>query len=295
MFYYKNNRPVINDIVYVSIKEFSDTGVYCELIEYDNMSGFLLISELYDKIKKGVKPKSPDKLLSTQKTYPMLVLTINEESHGDDKKYILDLSYKKIKKEDREQLLEKFIMMNKLIHLANEFEFITKLSLKEIYKLTIWKLFDTDIHDDLSLIDDMKLYHTLYLNILKNPHIFTKYINDAYPTETKQFIDNFNDRLTSSDMMIEQIFELMIHEENAITKLKDVLTYDNDGAEIVYISSPRYQILVKGSDILDCDSKIEKCLEYIKNKISLYHCVFNLKEKNIIRDQEFTLKSLKMD
>jgi len=286
MYYYNKKMPMIDDIVYVNIKEFTDTSIYCELIEYDNIKGFLLASELDNKRKLGGKIKAPEKQLNINKVYPMLVLGITKD---DDKTIYIDLSYKKVAKDDREKLLDKFMIINKIVQLSKEFIYITKIDDTIIYENTIWKLFDPELNDGNEQIN----FNELYISILNNPKIFCKYLNDEYHLECELFLENFNSRLTKSDIVKEQIFELMIHDEDAITKLKDVLTYNYDNCEIVYIASPKYQILVKGKDDIECDNKIDICIEYIINKLKTYHNVFNIKEKNIIKKQEISIKSLK--
>jgi translation initiation factor 2 subunit 1 len=289
MYYYNKKLPVIDDIVFVNIKEFTATNIYCELIEYNNINGFLLASELDNKRKLGGKIKAPEKQLNIMKVYPMIVLGFTKNDKDDT--ISVDLSYKKVPKDNRDKLLERFIIINKIVQLSKEFINITGMDSDIVYENTIWKLFDSELNEESVSIDFDKLYY----DILNNPHIFTKYLEDDYEAECNMFIDNFTSRLTKSDIVMEQMFELMIHDEDAVTKLKDVLTYNNDNCEIVYISSPKYQILVKGKNEVDCDSKIERCIDHIKVKSQLYHSIFNLKDKNIVKKQEINFKNLKLD
>ncbi len=272
MLYYGKKTPNVDDIVFVYIHEFSTGGTYCKLIEYDEIEGFILNTELDKKVYK------PQKNFTLGETYPMLVLAVNEKG--------IDLSYKKVSATDRPVLLEKFASIQKTCHLVKEYAYLTKMSLDDVSKLTVWKLFEKD-----HLSDPKSIYNS----IIKDPHIFTRWIEVEHAEKTKLFIENVNSRITMTDMTVQQNFDLMICDEDAVSKLKQVLNYDEDkDTQIRYISSPRYQVLATGSSQTECDDKIEKCLNYMKSRMKSYNCIFNLHDKSIAKQQDVTLKPLHM-
>ena len=272
MLYYGKKTPNINDIVFVYISEFSKGGTYCKLIEYGDIEGFILNTELDRKVY------DPKKIFSFGETYPMFVLAVTSKG--------IDLSYKKVIIDDRQKLLEKFGTIKKICHLVIEYSYLTKIPVDVVSELTIWKLFGNDY------LSDPKL---LYNSILKDITKFTYCISETYPEETKLFIENITSRITMTNMIVHQNFDLMICDEDAISKLKQVLIYDGDtNTQVKYISSPRYQISVTGDSESTCEDKINKCLDFMKDKMKTYNTIFKLQDKVIAKNQEIILKPLHM-
>jgi hypothetical protein len=179
--------------------------------------------------------------------------------------------------------------------LANEFAFLTKLPNDEVYELTLRKLADDQIvkeenSEECSYVDNKGLnkeqekpdgFRQLYSDILKNPAIFVKYISEKYPAETLLFLTNFMTRLKRTNMKIEQVFNLIILEEDAVTKLKEFLVYPAGNVE--YLSSPKYQLNVSGQDEQTCDVAISAFVSHMKTKLGTTKCVFKLDEKKLPR------------
>ena len=44
--FYKNEYPNMDEVVLVKIKAVTDVGYYVSLLEYDNMEGFILTSQM---------------------------------------------------------------------------------------------------------------------------------------------------------------------------------------------------------------------------------------------------------
>jgi len=296
MAYYNNKLPTLNDIVFVRINSFSDAGTYCSLIEYDNVEGFILNTELDRRVF------NPKKQFEYGTIYPVLVLSVCTNNN----KLAIDLSYKKIKKEIREKLLEKFgsvFNINKMVH---EFAFLTQVPLDEVYDLTIRKFLksdNTDDHNDQDEIGEnieeecldqnLEDGYKLYSDILKNPMNFTKHISEKYPTESNQFTENVKMRIKKTNIVIQQVFILMVLEEDAVVKLKEFLVYEN--AKIKYLSSPKYQIIITGETNEECDDKINAFVEHMKNKLNGIKHVFKLDEKVEITKQEYFLKFINFE
>lgn len=272
MLYYGKQTPNVNDIVFVYVSEFSKGGTYCKLIEYDDIEGFILNTELDRRVY------DPKKIFSFGETYPMFVLAVTSKG--------IDLSYKKVSTDDRQKLLEKFGAIKKICHLVVEYSYLTKISVNNVSELTVWKLFEKD-----HLMDPK----TLYSSILKNITKFTHWISEIYPKETQIFVDNVVSRITMTNMTVHQNFDLMICDEDAVSKLKQVLIYEEDtNTHVKYISSPKYQISVTGDNEKECEYKINKCLDFMKAKMNTYNAIFKIQDKVIAKNQEIILKPLHM-
>jgi translation initiation factor 2 subunit 1 len=84
--YYRNKVPNKDDVVAVVTTEIKDLGAYVRLIEYDNIEGFIMLSQVTAKRVKTVQ-----KFLKIGKQEMMEVLRVDEE------KMCIDLSKKALK------------------------------------------------------------------------------------------------------------------------------------------------------------------------------------------------------
>jgi len=257
----------VGDIVFVTIKDFSDRGTYCNLLEYNNAEGFILNTELDKRVY------DPKKQFVFRKTYPMVVLASSPKA--------IDLSYKKVRLEEREPLLTKFIAISKIKLLVDEFLFLFPLDQKTVYELTLWKFFEVSHLDDPA---------TIQYNFLKHPETFVEHLMETYPEESKEFVKDMKSRITYTELTMAQEFTLIVCDEDAITKLKNILEYFGEKTEISYISSPRYQIITSGETEEICNKNIQDCVDNITKKMEGIKCSFKLTDKHIVKPQDVNIK-----
>lgn len=251
MSYYENVYPEIDEVVYVKIKSFSDNGIYCELIEYNNKEGFLPFTELDKRIYYDKK-----KYFNFIKVYPMLVLDINFEKEH------IDLSHSKIKSDDRDRYIKYFDYISKIYRLSEEFSKITNLSLNDVLPLTMWKFVKKD-----EIEDSQKKFKLL----LEKPQKFIDHTKEIYPEQSIEFVDNLTSRITSTTMTIYQNFNLKFYCENAIDEIKKVLdfsTFDKN-IKVEYVNAPTYRLVIECK--FDSDDVrnniIEKSIEKHNNDV----------------------------
>lgn len=272
MKYYNKDYPEAEEIVFVAITDFSsERGTYCELIEYNNIEGFILNTELDKRVS------DPKKQFKFGKIYPMMVLAVSPRA--------IDLSYKKVRLEERESLLEKFNGIQKIKTLCSEFIFSYDIPENEVCNLTMWKFFETD---------HLSNPNQMYNDFLKRPELFIEHLKDIYPVESSEFIKSVKSRLSYTEMYVTQNFKLTIYEDDAITKLRDILNYVDGKTEISYVASPTYLISTSGENEEECDKNIKKCIDQITSKIGSYKSSFNILDKHILKSQDITIKPLNM-
>lgn len=269
MGYYGSDVPERDDIVFVKIQEYSKNGAYCNLIEYDDKESFVINTELDRKISDAKK------LLKMDKIYPMVVLSTSDN--------MINLSYMKVKKDDREKLVKYFAFYAKIFKIMEELAYFTKIDNKEIQKLILWNILKKS---------ELKYSEETYNNLLMNPDTITDYISEKYSVEAKNFLENIKNRITHTDLLEQQEFSLMIYEENAIELLKDILL--NTSQKITHISSPKYAINVTGENKYVCEKKIQDCVEEIKNKLKDKKHILKLEDIKVTQECVYTLKPLNM-
>ena len=102
--YYRNELPAKDDVVAVVTSEIKDLGAYVRLIEYDDIEGFIMLSQVTTK-----RVKTVHKFLKIGKQEFMEVLRVDE-----NQKYI-DLSKKSLKS-DAIQAASKRLKHAKQVH-----------------------------------------------------------------------------------------------------------------------------------------------------------------------------------
>ena len=95
--YYRNKVPQKDDIVAVVTKDIKDLGAYVELLEYDNIEGFIMLSQVTNK-----RVKSVYKFLKIGKQEMMEVLRVDED------KMCIDLTKKNVKPESQDMAVKRF-------------------------------------------------------------------------------------------------------------------------------------------------------------------------------------------
>merc|ERR1712241_696533 len=129
--YYENKYPEIDDVVMVNVRSIADMGAYVKLLEYNDIEGMILLSELSRR-----RIRSINKLIRVGRTEPVVVIRVDK-----DKGYI-DLSKRRVSPEDVERCTEVFSKakaVNSILrHVANILEYKSSDELEELYKQTAW-------------------------------------------------------------------------------------------------------------------------------------------------------------
>lgn len=271
--------PAMNEVVFVEVLKFSNNNTYCKLLEYDNTEGFIPNTELDRKVI------DPSKQFEIGKTYPMIVMGIR---NTNGLKTSVDLSYKKVQKDTRSDLLSKFTKLNKLYEIITEFSFFTNIPFDLAQKEILLHKLEMNSQQYLSDVE------TLYKQYLKNPDIFFSGVAENMKEKANEYVENMKNRLTITQMLVYQKFRLWVIQENSLAILKDVLSYQTDKCKIEYVSSPKYQLTITCETDEERQQILTDFLSYIEEKKILYKIKFELDESQVIKNQEFILHPLHM-
>jgi len=72
--YYNEKYPEIDDVVMVNVRSIGEMGAYVHLLEYNNIEGMILLSELSRR-----RIRSINKLIRVGKTEPVVVIRVDKE------------------------------------------------------------------------------------------------------------------------------------------------------------------------------------------------------------------------
>lgn len=285
--FYRKEFPDVDDIVIMKINREDEYGYYGDLLEYENIEGFVALSELIKG--KYMKKKHPFK---KGDLYPFTVIRINYD------KNTVDVSKKRTETDDGEDIMIQYRICGNINKLINEFYTMymkyykskyldEKLyNINDIMDVTIWKLYDDyDEYD----------YQDIYNKILGNPIIL---LPDSLFEENfiEKAIENINNRITKKDMIMEMNITLVVFEDDAIEKIKDIFNIDgmdlNDDykIQITLKSTPVYKIKIEGQEKEIGYAVLAKLKEHFKNRSNKYKCVINFEEPKVITDTVYEIK-----
>ncbi|KAF3106407.1 eukaryotic translation initiation factor 2 subunit alpha [Orbilia oligospora] len=127
--YYEEKYPEVDSYVMVNVKQIAEMGAYVKLLEYDNIDGMILLSELSRR-----RIRSIQKLIRVGRNEVVVVLRVDKE------KGYIDLSKRRVSAEDVVKCEERFnkskMVHSILRHVAEK----TKIPLEDLYSSISWPL-----------------------------------------------------------------------------------------------------------------------------------------------------------
>ncbi len=269
---YRNKTPDIHEIVFVQLSHNTLGENYVNLVEYDNLEGLVLCTEI-TRWKSNLKS-----LVKRDDIFPVVV--IGNKDGG------IDLSYSKIKDQHRKFLQECYEYQTKLYNLIDDIS--TELKVPDNFKdIIITNNFNPEVYVE-CITENTNIPKLNYESILENPtKIFDKIKSQSLDTDQ---INNFCNLISSKIIMkpyhTERYFTLSVCDNNSLTKLKQILhdikniKLDNHfDFDLSCKSSPVYQIKINDIDMDKIKEKYDILINQINNIIDDYK-----KENNIYFD-----------
>jgi len=204
--FYEQKYPEVDDVVMVNVRSIADMGAYVHLLEYNNIEGMILLSELSRR-----RIRSINKLIRVGRTEPVVVIRVDK-----DKGYI-DLSKRRVSKEDIERCTEKYSKakaVNSIVrHVAEILGFKTNEELEDLYKKTAW-YFETKSKKQGTAYDYFK-------QSVADPSL----LNDLGLDENMKavLVENIQRKLTQQAVKIRADFECSCFTYEGIDAVKDAL------------------------------------------------------------------------
>ena len=246
--------PEVGEIVIATIKKTGDHGAYVSLDEYENIQGFLHISEIAPgwvrKVTKYVK-EGDKKVLLVKK-----IQTNRAE---------IDLSLKQISKEQRKKKLLDVKRFEKEQGILKNIQDKVKLSSEEI----------DELEEKL-----LSKYKSVYDAIIE---IGTKGINvidDLDVSEKiKNTIEEISKKIKLPTVEIRGILEMTSNKSNGIEIIKKILLdaikeNQNDRIEILYLGAPKYRLSVVAQDFKTAEKTLKPIIEKIEKSSSKLDGIF---------------------
>lgn len=257
--FYENKYPDVDDVVMVNVQQIAEMGAYVKLLEYDNIEGMILLSELSRR-----RIRSIQKLIRVGKNDVAVALRVDKE------KGYIDLSKRRVSSEDIIKCEEKY-QKSKTVHsilryCAEKFQ----IPLEDLYKTIAWPLSRKFGHAyeafKLSIIDE-----TVWEGI-EPP-------SQDILNELKTYISK---RLTPQAVKIRADVEVSCFSYEGIDAIKEALKSAEDMSteqmqiKVKLVAAPLYVLTTQALDKQIGIDLLGKAIDKINEVISKYGGVCNI-------------------
>jgi translation initiation factor 2 subunit 1 len=254
--FYENQFPEIESVVMVNVRSIADMGAYVSLLEYNNIEGMILLSELSRR-----RIRSIHRLIRVNRNEVVMVLRVDK-----DKGYI-DLSKRRVSPEDVAACEERF---NKAKAVHGVFRHVCerrKFHLEDIYERIGWPLYKKYGH----------AYDAFRLAISDDKNSGDPFVDIDVPQDLKDEIKMYiMRRLAPQPIKIRSDIEVSCFTYEGIDAIRDSLFAgmavgtDNSQIKIKLIAPPIYVMstttLEKEGGIALLNSAIDVIRETISRK-----------------------------
>ncbi|PKY08475.1 translation initiation factor 2, alpha subunit [Aspergillus campestris IBT 28561] len=127
--FYEEKYPEVDSYVMVNVKQIAEMGAYVKLLEYDNIDGMILLSELSRR-----RIRSIQKLIRIGRNEVVIVLRVDKE------KGYIDLSKRRVSPEDVVKCEERYNKSKAVHSIMRHVAEATQTPLEELYQKIGWPL-----------------------------------------------------------------------------------------------------------------------------------------------------------
>ncbi|GJD11000.1 Eukaryotic translation initiation factor 2 subunit alpha [Galdieria sulphuraria] len=259
---YENTYPEPEDVVMVQVKDIQEMGAYVQLLEYNNIHGMIMLSELSRR-----RIRSVNKLLRVGRQEVCLVVRVDKE------KGYIDLSKRRVTPEDLQRMEEKW----------------NKIDLEDLYQRWGWPLYRRFGHA-----------YDGFRQILVDPSISNDL--EITEKEKEELMKNIQRKLTPTVMRFRADIEVYCFRFEGIDAVKEALLLgesegtDESPVKVKLVKPPLYVVTTNCLDKTQGIDILQRAVEKIKTKILEKNGKFTMKEEpRAISDRDDRLLSRLMD
>ena len=238
--------PEQGEIILATITKVMDHGAYVTLDEYDDIQGFLHISEIAPGWIRSVS-----RFVRDGEKKVLLVKKVNAQ-RGD-----IDLSLKQVSKDQKKQKLKEVKKFEKGKTLLQNVQEKAKLTDEEIEKLedNIYSKFDS-VYD-------------AFISIGRNGIDSVKDLKLAKKTAT--IIEDICSKIKLPSVEIRGIMEITNNQSNGVEIIKktllDIIKKDST-IDITYLGAPKYRLSITSEDFKSAEKLLKPIIEEVETSIA---------------------------
>ena len=238
--------PEQGEIILATVTKVMDHGAYVTLDEYDDIQGFLHISEIAPGWIRSVS-----RFVRDGEKKVLLVKKVNAQ-RGD-----IDLSLKQVSKDQKKQKLKEVKKFEKGKTLLQNVQEKANLTDEEIEKL------EDDIYSKFDSVYDA------FILIARNGIDSVKELKLAKKTAT--IIEDICSKIKLPSVEIRGIMEITNNQSNGVEIIKktlvDIIKKDTT-IDITYLGAPKYRISITSEDFKSAEKLLKPIIEEVETNIA---------------------------
>ena len=238
--------PEVGEIVVATIAKVSDHGAYVTLDEYNDIQGFLHISEIAPgwvrNVTKYVKI-GEKKVLLVKKVIPErseIDLSLKQISKDQQKKKLLE-----VKRQEKEKTILKNVQ-EKANLTASELEELEKILYSKFN--SVYDVFLEISMRGVGILDELRL-----------------------SKKTIAAIEEVSSKIKLPSVEIRGVLELTSIKPDGVEIIQkillDVIKNEGDNVEILYIGAPKYRLVITAQDFKTAEKKLRPILDTIQSSL----------------------------
>eukprot|EP01094_Clydonella_sp_ATCC50884_P027749 TRINITY_DN809_c0_g1_i1.p1 TRINITY_DN809_c0_g1~~TRINITY_DN809_c0_g1_i1.p1 ORF type:complete len:294 (-),score=108.53 TRINITY_DN809_c0_g1_i1:129-1010(-) len=249
--FYENKFPEVDDLVVVNVRSIAEMGAYVSLLEYDNIEGMILLSELSRR-----RIRSINKLIRVGRNEVVVVLRVDQE------KGYIDLSKRRVAPEDMAKCEEKYNKAKAVHSIMRHVAYLCKYNVEFLYETIAWPL--AKRYGD--------AYEAFKQSILNPTDVFEgiSFPNDAVKQE---LVNNITRRLTPQSIRLRADIEVTCFTYGGIESIKEALhaavalSTEENPIKVKLDATPLYVVTTTALDKANGVAALETAIEAIAAKM----------------------------
>ena len=238
--------PEVGEIVVATVTKIMDQGAYVTLDEYNNVQGFLHISEIATGWIRHV-----EKFLKVGEKKVLLVKRVNTARSE------IDLSLKQISSDQKKKKLLELKRKEKEKVLIDSLKTKTELSQTEVEKIE-----EVLINKFNSIYDAFSEIVSKGMGVLDGLNLSTKVLKT---------IEEISSKIQVPHVEIRGILEVTSTKSNGVEIIKKTLldAVENKGVsvEVIYIGAPKYRLTISAQNFKTAEKELKPILLEIQDNI----------------------------
>ena len=228
---YENKYPEVDDLVVANVRQIAEMGAYVHLLEYNNIEGMILLSELSRR-----RIRSIQKLIRVGRSEVVVVLRVDKE------KGYIDLSKRRVSAEDIQKCEEKYnkskAVHSIMRHVAEKSDTV----LEDLYTRIAWPLYRRFGH----------AYDAFKLAVTESEKVFEGL--EIRENEMRELMTGIRRRLTPQPVKIRSDIEVTCFGYEGIDAIRAALSAGEEmstpeiSLKIKLVAPPLYVIVAQSLD-----------------------------------------------
>uniref|UniRef100_A0AAV1UUZ0 S1 motif domain-containing protein n=1 Tax=Peronospora matthiolae TaxID=2874970 RepID=A0AAV1UUZ0_9STRA len=262
--FYEQKFPEIDELVMVNVRSIAEMGAYVSLLEYNNIEGMILLSELSRR-----RIRSINKLIRVGKNEVVMVLRVDKE------KGYIDLSKRRVSPEDIAKCEERYNKAKTVHGVLRQVAQENHLKIVDLYAQVAWPLYKKfkieTVNDDEKKVEYVHCFDVFKMGITDDAVFGELEVAPEILTALKAQIRR---RLTPQPIKVRADIEVTCFTYEGIEAVRSALQAGQDvGTEDVpvkvkLIAPPMYVMTTSTLDKQKGIQKLQEAIESVREHIT---------------------------